>query len=233
MSRISGSNLDGIDYAATYSNYFTPAQEYTTVGSSIVNATGCTSSSSSAVVACLKNYPALNYTTLSATARYVIVDGKYITADQLQITKPSEVAHVPTLWGTMAEDAGAFIGYPTANQNASTAISTLNSLPANLTEKIISSGLFPIPNTGNYTLDLYNVSARIATDIQFRCLDQATVYSGIKHDSFASAYYYQFDRAYQTPGYDPNKPVCDAPITPSHPYGDPSLPYFRCHSGDL
>lgn len=229
---LSGSNLVGLDYAATYSNYYTPAQEMSVVGNSIVSSAGCNSTSLSAVVTCLKNYPALNYTTLP-TARFVTVDGKYITADQIQITKPAQIAHVPTLWGSMAEDAGAFIGYPTADMNASTAISSLNQLPANLTEKIISSGLFPIPNTGNYTLDLYNVSARIATDIQFRCLDQATVYSGIKHNSFASAYYYQFDRAYQTPGYDPNKPVCDAPITPSHPNGDPSLPYFRCHSGDL
>lgn len=202
------------------------------VGDSIVSAAGCNGTSSAAVVTCLKKVPALNYTTLP-TARFVIVDGKYITADQLQITKPSQVAHVPTLWGSMAEDAGAFIGYPTPDMNASTAISSLNSLSANLTEQIVSSGLFPVPNTGNFTLDLYNVSARIATDIQFRCLDQATVYSAVKHNSLGPSYYYQFDKAYQTPGYDPNKPVCDAPITPSHPYGDPSLPYFRCHSGDL
>ena len=38
--------------------------------------------------------------------------------------------------------------------------------------------------------------------------------------------------SYQDPGYNYNG-VCQAPVTPTHPYGDPSLEYFKCHAGDL
>lgn len=38
---------------------------------------------------------------------------------------------------------------------------------------------------------------------------------------------------YQTPGFNPNAPVCQPPIVAGFPNGDPSLPYFKCHSGDL
>ena len=135
--------------------------------------------------------------------------------------------------GFMRDDGAAFIGYPSAAENVSQAIQSLNYLSNDLTEAIVSSGLFPLPNTGNYTLDLFNVSARVATDIQFRCLDQATVYSAVKHNVFGPTFYYEFDRSYQTPGFDPNAPVCDAPITPGFPHGNPNLPFFHCHSGDL
>jgi hypothetical protein len=39
-------------------------------------------------------------------------------------------------------------------------------------------------------------------------------------------------KRYQDPGYNYNG-VCQAPITPTHPHGDPSLEYFKCHAGDL
>jgi hypothetical protein len=68
------------------------------------------------------------------------------------------------------------------------------------------------------------VSARIATDKTFRCVDQSTVYSGTASRAFKKAYYYQFERSID--GYDPNnlgQPLND----------DPNNPYFRFHGADM
>lgn len=74
---------------------------------------------------------------------------------------------------------------------------------------------------------MFNVTARVTTDIEFRCLDQATAYYAIQHNLFQSVWFYEFNRSYQTPGFDPNYPVCDAPVSEEYPYGDPSQEYFK------
>jgi hypothetical protein len=80
---------------------------------------------------------------------------------------------------------------------------------------------------GNSTLNVFNVTARVTTDVMFRCLDQAGAVSAVKYSVFPKLWFYQFDRSYQTPGWDPNAPVCDAPKDATHPNGDPSKPYFQ------
>lgn len=93
---------------------------------------------------------------------------------------------------------------------------------------IVSSGLFEPPSTTNATLDVFNVTARLTTDADFRCLDQASALSAQAHRVFSDVWVYQFDRSYQTPGFDPNAPVCDAPKDEAHPNGDPRKEYFKC-----
>jgi hypothetical protein len=92
--------------------------------------------------------------------------------------------------------------------------------------QIIASNLFPEPTAANATLDVYNVTARITTDIEFRCLDDAIVMSSVKHKLFPLLYYWQFDRSFG--GFDPTGQVCSPAATATHPFGDPTLPYFRC-----
>ena len=46
-------------------------------------------------------------------------------------------------------------------------------------------------------------------------------------------YTYEFERSLQLIEYSPNPPTCEAPKTAEHPLGDPTLPYYKCHSGDL
>lgn len=230
---IPSSNLAGYEYATTYSLYDTPEQEFTSAAQQIISSTGCASASDQ--VGCLKNVSASTLVNLATVARFVIVDGTFITSDQIDVTNRGGSASVPVLWGTMADDGAAFIGFPTPSMSRTAAVnsvlfgfSSIAAAIANNTE------LFPTPDSsGNTTLDMFNLTARITTDSEFRCLDQATVHSAVRNSVFPTAFYYQFDRAYQTPGFDPNAPVCDAPKTPSHPLGDPSLPYFKCHSGDL
>jgi hypothetical protein len=99
---------------------------------------------------------------------------------------------------------------------------------------VTNSGLFPTPDGANKTLNVFNVTARVATDTIFRCSDEASAYAGVLNDVFApNQYFYEFNRSYQTPNWNPNPPVCQAPVTASHPYGDPDQEYFKCHSGEL
>jgi hypothetical protein len=87
--------------------------------------------------------------------------------------------------------------------------------------------LFPLPTSSNASLDVFNTTVQFTTDYSFRCLDQAIAYAGITYNQFQSAWFYELERSYQPAEFDINKPICDAPITATSPYGDPSLPYFR------
>ncbi|KAI0165861.1 hypothetical protein GGR57DRAFT_139501 [Xylariaceae sp. FL1272] len=94
------------------------------------------------------------------------------------------------------------------------------------------SDLFPIPDLSNQSLALFNSTARLDTDGVFRCVDEATVWAAAQNNRFRSVHYYEFNRTYQL--YDwPGLDVCQPPKTESHPFGDPSGEYFKCHSGEL
>lgn len=100
-----------------------------------------------------------------------------------------------------------------------------NGLPTNVTQ---DPALFPLPAAANISESNFNVSARVTTDGEFRCLDQATITSAIKHNLFPSLWYYEFNRSYQTTGFSPNFPHCEAPITEEDPFGDTTQEYYKC-----
>lgn len=99
----------------------------------------------------------------------------------------------------------------------------MQGLPTN----VVNNSLFPVPAQSDPLLAVFNVTARVATDVEFRCLDQATAFSGIQHDLFKSVWFYEFNRSFQVPTFDPNPPHCDAPVTAAHPLGDTSQEYFK------
>jgi hypothetical protein len=122
--------------------------------------------------------------------------------------------------------------FPTTNLNIGIEdIAAANHVNANT---IISSGLFPLGTsvTNNATLDVFDTTTRISTDLSFRCVNQFSAYAGVKEGVLPNTWFFEFNRTYQDPGYNPNG-ICAAPITASHPHGDPSLEYFKCHAGDL
>jgi hypothetical protein len=128
------------------------------------------------------------------------------------------------MMGITRDDGAPFLSFPTTtNQTAYLTSSGFSVPPADL---------FPLPSTGNATLDLYTMASRLATDGIFRCIDQATAYSALQNNRLDQIYYYEFDRTYQTKGW-PGTDVCDPPKTKDHPNGDPSKPYLKCHSGEL
>lgn len=218
------SNLAGSDYATTYSLYYTIPEEVEVAVYPILEEIGCNITDA---LACLRAYDAYELVSLTNVARYLVVDGTYIKTTELILNGTAPIANVHTMMGYMRDDGAAFIGYPTSGNL------TQGLLEQYLPASVANNSLFPEPTGTNATLDVFNVTARTATDVEFRCLDQATAWSAIQHDLFESVWFYQYNRSYQPSGYSPNYPVCNAPITEEYPYGDPSLEYFKCHSGEL
>ncbi|KAI1337507.1 Alpha/Beta hydrolase protein [Xylariaceae sp. FL0016] len=214
------SNLGGINYGTTYSKYLTIEEQLETAGNAVLSQTDCASATSQ--VDCLRALPASTLASLGAQARYLVVDGKYLTSDELQLEGPAVPYHL--MMGTTRDDGAPFITYPTTtNESAYLMSQGFQTPPADL---------FPIPDIANQTLALFNMSTRLATDGIFRCIDQATAYAGLQNGRFSSVYFYEFNRTYQTSGW-PGLDVCEPPKTASHPNGDPSGEYFKCHSGEI
>jgi len=104
-----------------------------------------------------------------------------------------------------------------------------------LSNAIIASNLFPLgsgPFPSNQTLNIFNTTTRILTDDSFRCSNQFTAYAGVANGVLPSIYFYEFNRTYQDPGYNSNGVCIPAPDA-THPFGNPSAEYFKCHAGDL
>jgi len=232
LSNLGGGVTLGLsgDYSTTYSTYYTIAQSYAVAGQNIFTQAGCTQATLDAQIACLKQLPALKITGLPTHARYVVQDGHYVNTPQLDLVHGT-AARVPVIFGIAADDGADFITYPkTPVDSELQGIQTALGITTQYAQSIIDSGLFPYYDRVNVTFDSFNVSSRVATDKQFRCIDQATVYAAAKTGAFPSSYYYQLDRTIG--GYDPNN-LGGPAVTPGYPLGNPNLPYFRLHGGDL
>ncbi|KAK4499779.1 hypothetical protein PRZ48_007965 [Zasmidium cellare] len=240
---VAQSNLGGgvtlgqyANYGTSFSSYYSIEQSYAVAGQQIFTAAGCTQSEISSQIDCLKKVDAQTLQSLSAVARYVVQDGTYVNTEQLIVsTKNSSTAHVPVIWGTTLNDGASLAPYPSTPVN-SIADGLIQSLyiSDDYAQAILDSGLFPVYDTGNVTLDSFNISQRVQTDTTFRCIDEATAYAGAKSEAFKKAWYYTFDRTYG--GFDPNNlgasGLASGPISPDYPNGNPKLPYFRLHGSE-
>ncbi|KAK5117032.1 hypothetical protein LTR62_006753 [Meristemomyces frigidus] len=236
---IAQSNLGGgVDlglpnnYATSYSSYLTIPENYAQAGQQIFQEANCTRPTLAEQITCLSNIDAVVISELPTVANKVVQDGHYVNTEQLIVSvRNASTAHIPVLFGTAANDGASFDNYPHAN-NVTSELEGLQielGISASYAQAIIDSGLFPYYDTGNLTLDSFNVSQRVATDNQFRCIDEATVYAGATSGAFQKAYYYQSQRTLL--GYDPNN-LGGAPVEPGYPLGDPYAPYFRTHGSD-
>lgn len=225
------SNLGGLNYGTTYSKYYTVDEQVTVAANTILNATNCTSAPSQ--VDCLRALPAYTLTKLGG-ARYLVVDGTYLTSPSLPVDGPP--LGINLMIGITHDDGAPFISYPTnpnisqteylASQGFSSSSST--SSPSNP----IPLDLFPLPPSSNRSLALFTSSSRLATDAIFRCVDQATTYSLLQNSRVKQIFHYEFDRTYQTTGW-PKLDVCEPPKSKEFPLGDPRKDYLKCHSGEL
>ena len=233
MSNLGGGVDLGLtgDYSTTYSNYLTIAESYN-MSYALLAEAGCNQTTAAAQVACIREIPALTLVELPVDARFVVQDGHYVNTPDLLLDGPNQnTARVPVLFTIAANDGADFINYPaTPVTNELEGVQASLGITAEFAQDVIDSGLFPYYDTGNITLDSFNVSQRVGTDKQFRCVDQATMYSGATTGAFAAAYYAEFERT--TPRYDPHH-LGGAPVAPGYPYGDPNLPYFRFHGSDM
>ncbi|KAK4891263.1 hypothetical protein LTR27_010065 [Elasticomyces elasticus] len=220
------------NYATSYASYLTVEEGYELAGQQIFHGAGCNATSLDAQIACLAAYDPVALVGLPTIADKMVQDGTFVNTEQLIVTeRNASTAHVPVIFGTAADDGSSFSTYPKGNNITSEleGIQVELGISEYYAQSIIDSGLFPYYDTGNKTLDSFNVSQRIATDTQFRCIDEATVYTGAVSGAFERAYYYQSQRTEY--GYDPNN-LGGPPVTPGYPYGNPNLPYFRVHGSD-
>ena len=222
----------GGNYGTTYSSYLSVNESYARSEALFAEA-GCNQTTVQEQIACLKTVPAQTIVNLATVARYVVQDGVYVTTEDLDVyNRNGSAANVNTIWGNVENDGASFSTYPTtpvANETQGLMVGL--GISEAYAQSIINSGLFPYYNTGNVTLDSFNVTQRIATDNTFRCIDQATVYAGVHSGAFKTSYYYQMNRAYS--GYNPNNVDATGPIEPGYPYGNPEKPYFKLHGADM
>lgn len=230
MSNLGGGIALGLngDYATTYSSYLTIEQSFARAGEQIFSGVGCNQTDINEQIACLKTVPASSIVNLGTVARYVVQDGTIVDTEQLIVTaKNGSQAYVPVIFGTTNNDGASFCGFPPRNITSEVqGIASSLSISQAQAQRVIDSGLFPYYDTGNLTLDTFNVSQRVSTDLQFRCIDEATVYAASVSGAFPASYYYNIDRTYE--GYDPLNlgPALNGGINPE---GN----YFRLHGSDL
>ncbi|CAD0093555.1 unnamed protein product, partial [Aureobasidium mustum] len=193
---------------------------------------GCNQTTLDERISCLRAAPAQTIVNAATVARYVVQDGTYVNTETLDVyNRNGSAANVNTIWGTTANDGASFSTYPTTPVTSELAgIMAALGISQAEAQSIINSGLFPYYDTGNVTLDSFNVSQRVATDNQFRCIDQATVYAGVESGAFKTSYFYQMQRT--SGGYDPNN-LGGPPVEPGYPYGNPEKPYFKLHGSDM
>ncbi|KAF3922263.1 Acetylcholinesterase [Dactylellina cionopaga] len=224
----------GYAYSSTYSDYLTIEGSYNIAGQQIFNELGCSEVGSTLTqqIACLKQVDPVALVSTGTVARYPVQDGYFINTEHLILENNNgSTAHIDVMFGVSQDEGSSLITYPRTPVNSfSEGLQASLGIDATNAAKVIASGLFPLYDTGNITLDSFNVSARIATDLQFRCMSQATLFAGDASGAFKSAHGYQMRRTYW--GYDPNN-LGGPAVTPGYPYGNPNLPYFRVHSSEV
>ncbi|KAF9548378.1 alpha/beta-hydrolase [Agrocybe pediades] len=227
---IAQSNLGGFGFASTYSNYFTIQEQFSMFAGPTITAVGCGNSTD--VLACLRGVDPQTLINVPSEPKFIVVDGKFITTDKLVLNGKGPAANnAHVIFGWLRDDGADFMGaFPTS---ASTLTSSLlgAGFPFNVTQAAVNSPLFPMPQGSDPLMNLFNLTSRIGTDGQFVCINQATVQAAAKYSVFKSVYAFQFERSFG--GFEPIAGICDPAKTAQFPFGDTSLPYYRCHAGEL
>lgn len=193
----------------------------------IMNETGC-SNPGQELLDCLSKIDPVKLVGQKTVANRPVVDGTFLTSDALPLQSGSSKLDIPILAGVMRDDGSPFISYPTSTDLS--AVLTSEEFPP---DAVLNSSAFPVPYDALTIQSVFNLTSRLSTDAQFRCLGQSTAYVAAKNSIFEKYYAYEFDHAYQIAEWSPNPPACEAPVTAAHPFGDPSAPYYKCHSGEL
>jgi carboxylesterase type B len=219
------SYIGGLSWGATFAKYYTVEEAASLFATPALEAANCTNATSQ--VDCLREIPERDLWWAATNARFLVVDGVYLTSDKPPF--PDAPLPIHLMMGITAEDGAPLISYPPDVTAQNTSWLTSQGLPDP------SPDFFPIADISNATLAIYQMGSRLATDAMFRCVGQATAYAALQTEVFGSEiFYYEFERTYQIPEW-PQLDLCEAPRTASQPKGDPKSPdnNFRCHTGGL
>jgi hypothetical protein len=163
-----------------------------------------------------------------------VIDGTYLLQSfiDLNTTNAKSITNsVPVMMGVNRDEEGVLAPL-FRTERLKTGIKDLGAAVNINVTPILASDAFPLGAGTNKTLQVFNTTTRIATDNSFHCMNEFIAYAGVKNGVLPDIWFYEFNRTYQEPDYDING-VCGAPVTPTHPYGDPELEYFKCHAGSL
>ncbi|KAK0355718.1 hypothetical protein LTR59_011085 [Friedmanniomyces endolithicus] len=232
---------------STYVDTYLPIPQFVAQFTNpIIAEAGCANSSDQ--VGCLQAYNATALTLLpnpaSSTSQTITIDGTYLITSFIDLNATAvnkTTSSVPIMIGVNRDEAGV-LNPPPVFTNISASFYNLNpgehiQSPSDaVIAAALASGAFPLGTgpTNNDILEnqVFNATVRFYTDYQLKCLSEFVAYTGVATGALPHVWFYEFNRTYQDPGYNGNG-VCQAPVTSTHPYGDPSLEYFKCHAGDL
>ncbi|KAF1980182.1 alpha/beta-hydrolase [Bimuria novae-zelandiae CBS 107.79] len=144
----------------------------------IFNEKDCTQPDEARRLACLR---ALDPTELisGTITRYPVLDGEFLTTSELVLDGSGSLLDVAIMTGVMRNDGGPFTSFA-KDGNASQVL--INQGYDATT--ILSSGLYPPGDTGNTTLDIFNLTQRVTTNAMYRCLTQSTAFAAAKNCVF-------------------------------------------------
>ncbi|KAK0114511.1 hypothetical protein ONS95_014001 [Cadophora gregata] len=230
---IAQSYTSGPLFGLSYANYYDVAAVAEKFTSAVLVEANCTGDGDKRVqLECLRALPASKLASLAAQVNVFTKDGAYLTTDRLMLDGSAPVAKVNVMMGTVRDDSASFTPYPT---NGDLKTNLINGGFATQADAVISSDKFPLPSGSDPLLNLFNVTARVSTDVTFGCLDAATMYAGVQNRLFnhPNVYFYEFNRSYQPPLWITANNVCSPPSTSGKPLGDLRKEYFKCHSADI
>ena len=200
----------------------------------ILRDTGCAKATNQ--LAFLQAYNVTALINLKTNFNYPVVDGTYLlsTYIDLNTSAANNVSSVvPVITGVNRDEAGVLVPLPSGSNYTETIYELAASQPQdtpNVTAILTHRSNFPIgtgPSLKNTPINqVFNTTTRIYTDTDFHCSDQYTAIAAVRSGIWPKVWYYEFNRTYQDPGYNTNGD-CQAPVTPTHPYGDPELEYFN------
>ncbi|KAK6511582.1 hypothetical protein TWF481_000497 [Arthrobotrys musiformis] len=201
-------------------------------GPTILQETGCATAAN--IAECLVNVDPAILTPISSPLGHLafpVLDNIILKTSDLQVTGKGYVADVPLLMGVNRDEdsiqLSPFYGIPDT-------YTYLEYISQAIIFKDITGfanhPAFPLP-PGDAALSAFNQTQRILSDGAVKCLNWATAYSAAKHKVLPKVFAYEFNRTYQPVEY--TSPLCEPPITASHPFGDPDAEYFKCHSGEV
>ncbi|KAF9034292.1 Alpha/Beta hydrolase protein [Panaeolus papilionaceus] len=229
---IAQSNLGGYGYGHTYSEWMSIEDEYSQFAKPMLGVVGCpTNGTSTAVLDCLRGVDGMTLQNAPNAPRYIVQDGTMVSTPHLVLDGTARTAPAHVMLGWMRDDGADIVGSFVKQGEGVVDAMVGAGWDREVVTKAVDSGLFPLPQGVNATRDVFNVTSRLGTDGEFACLDQATLIEATTNNIFPSVWAYQFDRTYAF--YEAIAGTCTPPKTQQFPDGDTSLPYFRCHSGEI
>lgn len=219
------SKLGGFGTAKPYSQYMNLTTAFETYTKPILLELGCLDPDP---MDCMRRIPAQQIGSMPNQHRFLVQDDDYLPFQEPEFTGPHAIAQVPILMGTTAEEAAQAVFLPVFD-NLTMVLSGYGlDLPS--IQRIYDSQAFP-RLSGDPLASEFAQTVRILTDNMWRCSSQAFAAAAARHQAVSNLWFFEFDRTLSPlfPGFAQCTPQVDA----THPFGNPSVPYYRCHGGDM